>query len=167
MAANDLCGIRLAYASRVAKGLRVGCVAHALLSQIVTMMSIAKNHNLCGDLAMPPWHIVIMDDQDKNGGPNHLKAWREHRKMTQADLASKVGTNANMIGYLEGGERGLSAKWLRRLADALEISPGHLLDHDPSTLPTDILEIWMAADMAQRRQLSEVAKALVRTGTNG
>lgn len=87
--------------------------------------------------------------------------------MTQAELASKVGTNANMIGYLESGERGLSAKWLRKLADALSITPGHLLDHDPNTLPTDILEIWMSADPAQRRQLADVAKALVRTGTDG
>ena len=107
-----------------------------------------------------------MDEQDKNGGPNHLKAWRDHRGMTQAELAAKVSTNANMIGYLESGERGLSAKWLRKLADALSITPGHLLDHDPTTLPTDILEIWMGADPAQRRQLAEVAKALVRTGTD-
>ena len=110
---------------------------------------------------------MIMDDQDKNGGPNHLRAWREHRKLTQAELAGAVGTNANMIGYLENGERGLSAKWLRRLADALQITPGHLLDHDPRELPTDILEIWMSADPGQRRQLAEVARALVRTGTNG
>lgn len=108
-----------------------------------------------------------MPDQTKNGGPNHLKAWREYRKLTQAELATEVGTNANMIGYLESGERGLSAKWLRRLADALRISPGHLLDHDPNELPSDILEIWMNADPAVQRQIAEVAKALVRTGTDG
>lgn len=108
-----------------------------------------------------------MDDQAKNGGPNHLKAWREHRKLTQAELAAEVGTNANMIGYLESGERGLSAKWLRRLADALRITPGHLLDHDPRDMPNDILEIWMNADVNQRRQLAEVARALVKTGTGG
>lgn len=116
---------------------------------------------------MEAWHIVTMHDQAKNGGPNHLKAWREHRGLTQAELADKVGTNSNMIGYLEAGERGLSAKWLRRLADALGITPGHLLDHDPRELPTDILEIWMSADPSVRRQIAEVAKTLIRTGTEG
>lgn len=108
-----------------------------------------------------------MDDQSKNGGPNHLKAWREYRKITQAELASRVGTNSNMIGYLESGERGLSAKWLRKLADALSITPGHLLDHNPNEMPSDILEIWMNADPTVQRQIAEVAKALVRTGTDG
>lgn len=108
-----------------------------------------------------------MEDQEKNGGPNHLKAWRDFRGLTQAELADKVDTNANMIGYLENGARGLSAKWLRRLADALQITPGHLLDHDPNDIPSDILEIWMNADPAVKRQIAEVAKALVRTGTDG
>lgn len=162
--ADDLCGIRLANAGGVADDLHSGCVAHTPMSQIVTINASADYHILCGDHDMQPWHIVTMEEQAKNGGPNHLKAWREHRGMTQAELADKVGTNANMIGYLEAGERGLSAKWLRRLADALGISPGHLLDHDPRQLPTDILEIWMAADPGQRRQLAEVAKALVTSG---
>ncbi len=131
------------------------------------MKASVEYHNLCDDANVASWHIVTMDDQEKNGGPNHLKAWREYRGLTQADLASEVGTNANMISYLESGERGLSAKWLRRLADALKITPGHLLDHDPRDLDNDILEIWMNADATQRRQLAEVAKALIRTGTEG
>lgn len=135
------------------------------MSQIVMFEASPNYHSLCGDLIAAPWQIVTMDDQAKNGGPNHLKAWRDFRKLTQAELAEKVGTNANMIGYLESGERGLSAKWLRKLADALEITPGHLLDHNPNDLPSDILEIWMNADPSVQRQIAEVAKALVRTGT--
>lgn len=104
---------------------------------------------------------------DKNGGPNHLKAWREFRGKTQAELAEMVGTNANMIGYLESGERGLSAKWLRKLAPALDTTPGLLLDHDPSELDSDIIDIWAHADRRQRAQLSEIAKTLTRTGTGG
>ena len=106
---------------------------------------------------------------DKNGGPNNLKAWRELRGLSQEELASRVvpTTSATMISMLESGDRGLSAKWLRRLGDALNVTPGHLLDHDPNDLPTDILEIWMSADQSLRRQLSEVAKAIVRTGTDG
>jgi transcriptional regulator with XRE-family HTH domain len=101
---------------------------------------------------------------DKNAGPNYLKAWREFRELTQAELAELVGTNQNMIAYLESGERGLSAKWLRKLAPALKTTPGHLLDHDPQHMSADIFDIWMHADERQRRQLSDVARAIVRTG---
>lgn len=104
---------------------------------------------------------------DKNGGPNFLKAWREFRGLTQQELADKVDTNANMIGYLESGERGLSAKWLRRLAPALDTTSGMLLDHDPRELDSDIIDIWAHADTRQQRQLADIAKTLLRTGTSG
>ena len=104
---------------------------------------------------------------DKNGGPNNLKAWREFRGMSQEALAAKVDTTGSVISMLESGERGLSAKWLRKLAPALKITPGHLLDHDPNEMPSDILEIWMNADPAQKRQLASVAAAIVRSGTDG
>lgn len=108
-----------------------------------------------------------MDSSDKNGGPNFLRAWRTFRKLSQAELAEKVGTNANMIQYLETGERGLSAKWLRKLAPALDTSPGLLLDHDPHMLDSDILEIWNTAGPREKRQISEIAKTLLRDGTGG
>lgn len=108
-----------------------------------------------------------MDDGDKNGGTSHLRAWREYRSMTQAELADAVGTNANMIGYLETGERGLSAKWLRRLAPPLKTTPGFLLDHNPNDLPADVLEIWGQADERQKRQITEIAATIVRDGTRG
>lgn len=108
-----------------------------------------------------------MDDQDKNGGPNHLREWRLYRKLSQAELAERVGTNSNMIGYLESGERGLSAKWLRRLASALDTTPGMILDHNPETMDNDILEIWVNCSAREKRQLSDIARALVRDGTHG
>lgn len=136
------------------------------LSQIVTVNAIPSCHNLC-----VAGHSVLaqsfdMDSQDKNGGPNHLKAWREHRGLSQAQLAERVGTNANMIGYLENGERGLSAKWLRKLAEPLDTTPGMILEHDPRDLDSDILEIWATASNRQKRQIAEVARALLRNGTD-
>ena len=130
-------------------------------------MQPLKYHNLCGDDIFPTWHYGGMESEDKNGGPNHLAEWREYRKLTQAALANLVGTNANMIGYLESGERGLSAKWLRRLAPALDTTPGMLLDHNPLELDSDVIDIWSHADLRQKRQLSDIARALVKDGTNG
>lgn len=136
-------------------------------SQIVTFCASPYFHNLCVSSILSPCQSVNMSDEDKNGGPNFLKAWRDRAGLTQAELAEKVGTNSNMIGYLESGERGLSAKWLRRLAPALKTSPGFLLDVDPETVHPDMLEIWLRADDTQRKQLVDVAKALIRDGTSG
>jgi transcriptional regulator with XRE-family HTH domain len=106
-------------------------------------------------------------DSDKNGGPVYLRAWREYRELTQEQLAEKVGTNANMIQYLETGERGLSTKWARRLAPALDTTPGMLLEHDPFNLDSDMIDIWIHGDIRQRRQIAEIAKALVKSGPIG
>lgn len=142
---------------------------HAPLSQIVREKAIPQSHSSCGDYGRLPWQIVEMadDDTDKNGGPNFLRAWREFRGMTQEELAAKVETNANMIGYLEGGKRGLSAKWLRKLAPALDTAPGMILDHDPHLLDSDIVEIWMTASNRQKRQIAEIARTILKTGTDG
>lgn len=106
----------------------------------------------------------MVNGDDKNGGPNHLKAWREYRKMSQAELAEAVGTNANMIGYLEAGERGLSLKWLRRLAPALDTNVGMLAQYDPNDISADLIEIWATLSTREQRQLLEIAKLVVPDG---
>jgi transcriptional regulator with XRE-family HTH domain len=136
-------------------------VCMPLTSHIVEFSASDFIHSLRKAIPNSPPHTV---DMDKNGGPNNLKAWREFRKMSQEALAAKVETTGTVISMLESGDRGLSAKWLRKLAPALSITPGHLLDHDPNDLPTDIVEIWMSADQDQKRQLVDVAKALTRAG---
>ena len=157
---------RLCDGVRATKGRNEVC-GHAALSQIVTVKASPNIHNLCVAKSNTLTQIVSMEDQEKNGGPNFLREWRMFRKLSQAELAELVGTNANMIGYLENGERGLSAKWLRRLAPALSTTPGMLLDHDPAALDSDILEIWGKAGDREKRQISEIAKTLVRDGTGG
>ncbi len=89
------------------------------------------------------------------------------RKIKGAELAEALGITAGMVSDLANSKRALSAKWLRRLADALHTTPGLLLDHDPQDLDSDIIEMWVNASAAQRRQLKDVAQALVRTGTEG
>ena len=73
--------------------------------------------------------------------PNFLRAWREYRRLTQAKLAEAVDTTGAVISLLEAGERGLSDKWLRRLAPVLGTTPGNLLDMDPHDVDHDIFEI--------------------------
>lgn len=118
--------------------------------------------------ALRPSHNASMDDDDdKNGGPNHLRAWMKFRKVKGAQLAEAIGITPGMVSDLVNSNRALSAKWLRRIAPALRTTPGLLLDHDPNDLDSDIIDIWVNADSSRRKQLTDVAKALVKDGTNG
>lgn len=94
--------------------------------------------------------------------PNHLRAWRKLRGLTQEQLAEAVGTTKAVIGNLENGERGLSSKWLKLLAPALGTRPGFLLDYAPSELPTDILDLWARVPMEQRQLAREVLERFAR-----
>jgi transcriptional regulator with XRE-family HTH domain len=102
---------------------------------------------------------------NKNAGPNYLEAWRRYRKLSQEELAERVDTTASMISLLENGERGLSAKWLRKLAPALDTTPGHLLEHDPNSLPTDILDIWAHISKRDRPTALRILEQF-KTGTS-
>lgn len=113
--------------------------------------------NLRDDFVWPASQNANMAKGDHK--PNHLSAWREFRKMTQAELGEAVGTTGSVISLLESGDRRLSDKWLRRLAPALRTNPGALLEHDPNTLPTNILEVW--ADIPDERK--EQALSILQT----
>lgn len=96
----------------------------------------------------------------KDRPENHLRAWRKFRKLTQEQLAEKIGTSKAVIGHLETGRNGLSDKWLSKLAPALGTSPGHLLEHDPESLPTDILDIWRDVPLERREEGLELLRIL-------
>jgi transcriptional regulator with XRE-family HTH domain len=95
----------------------------------------------------------------RNPERNHLKAWREHRGMTQARLAEAIGTTGAVISLLESGDRRLSDKWLLKIAPVLNTRPGHLLELDPSEAGNDILDIW--ADIPEERR--DQARDVLRT----
>jgi hypothetical protein len=111
---------------------------------------VDASHRACVVKDFPAWQFAGMDSRDKNGGPNNLRAWRVDRGLSQEQLAAKV-------------VRGLSLKWLRRLADALDTTPGHLTDHLPEQ--AEVLDFWSKRlDRDELRQLSRIAEAL-KTGT--
>jgi transcriptional regulator with XRE-family HTH domain len=89
---------------------------------------------------------------------NHLRAWREFRKMTQQALGEAAGTTGNVISQLESGERGLSHKWLVRLAPILETTPGFLLDHKPEDLDSDYVRTALGIPMANRPHVLEILR---------
>lgn len=136
-------------------------------SQNVEIYASLDFHILGGALNRGLHQNVEMSFQDKNGGPNHLKAWREKRRMSQQELADAIKTTPSVISYLEQGERGLSAKWLRKLAPVLKITPGILLDHHPDNAPDDVIEMWTHAPDHQRQQASDMFKVILREERTG
>lgn len=112
-------------------------------------------------------HNARMPRPSVKKAANHLRAWREFRLLTQEELGDLVGTAGNVIGLLESGERGLSQKWLNKLAPALGTTPGFLLDHDPHDLPTSVLDTWAAIPEENRPQALAVLETFKRTGTGG
>ncbi len=101
----------------------------------------------------------------RNPQKNYLKAWREHRRLTQAKLAEAIGTTGAVISLIEAGERRLSDKWANLIAPVLKTRAGFLFDTDPNDLDTDIMEIWVEIPEDRRAQAREVLKAFrVRTG---
>ena len=97
---------------------------------------------------------------------NHLRAWREKRGLSQEALAQLVGTAGNVISLLESGDRALSDKWLRKLAPALQTTPGFLLDYAPDDIDFAFVGAALAIPKEQRAQALRILEAFKATGTD-
>lgn len=60
-------------------------------------------------------------------GDHPIKVYREHRNMTQADLAARVGISPMYLSQIETGNRGGSTKILAAIAKALAVDVGNLI----------------------------------------
>ncbi len=58
----------------------------------------------------------------------NIKAWREHLGFTQAELAEEVGIQRTSINNTEAGRQRLMLHTIEKIADALGISIGDLLE---------------------------------------
>lgn len=95
---------------------------------------------------------------------NYLRAWRQKAGLTLEELADKVGTTRSVVSLLENEKRPLSAKWLRKFADALGTTPGRILDVDPNEADAEVLDIWDHIATKDRARAVRVLRSL--TGTN-
>lgn len=96
----------------------------------------------------------------------HLKAWRQHRGLSQERLAERIGTTAATISRIESRKQNWDQEFLRIAADALSCSPADLMMRDP-TGPDPMWSIYDQLKPAQRAQAVAVIKALKDTGTDG
>jgi transcriptional regulator with XRE-family HTH domain len=74
--------------------------------------------------------ILVLDVRGQCGyqnGMNRIKEIRESRGLSQEALAKEVETSQPQIRRLENGERSLTEKWMRKIAEALDVHPADLL----------------------------------------
>lgn len=95
--------------------------------------------------------------------PTFFKEWRKHRGLTQDRLAERLGTTKTRVSMKETGEEPYDQDYLEALADALQTDAASLLMRNPLE-PEAIWSVWDQAKPAQRRQIVEVAKALLKAG---
>lgn len=68
---------------------------------------------------------------------NRIEYWRKKRGLSGAQLARMIGTSQPTFFRIENGIVKLTVDWMRKLADALEISPVDLL---PLALVADVTD---------------------------
>lgn len=90
---------------------------------------------------------------------NYLRAWRERRDLTAAQLAKAAHTSESVIDELERQPGRLSDKWLRQLAPALDTEPGLLLS-DPQDIAPEFLETIRAIPPEKRADALALLKVL-------
>lgn len=61
---------------------------------------------------------------------NRIKELRKLRKMTQVELAQKIGVTQGSIQKLENGVMDLTTKWMSTLSIALGVKPYELLPQE-------------------------------------
>ena len=64
-------------------------------------------------------------------GANPIRVWREHRGLSQQQLAEAAGISKPYLSQLEAGKREASQRAIRRLAKALRVDLGDLIRPEP------------------------------------
>lgn len=110
----------------------------------------------------------------KSGHPRHfIKEWRKHRGLTLERLAERLEVTAGNLSQLERGDIGYTQPMLEALADALQCSTGDLVSCPPgannvlSLAASNLMATVKDATPEQIAQINELAKVIMRTGTEG
>ena len=95
------------------------------------------------------------------GKAYYFRKWRQHRGYTLDDLSYISGLSVPAISQVELGKNGFSIRTLEKLAEALKVDPGDLLDTDPEVNAAD-WKLWRRVRSAPP-QLRNAIVAVVKT----
>ncbi len=94
-----------------------------------------------------------------------IRQWRDHRGLTLERLADRVGMTAGNLSQLERGNQGYTQNTLEALAHALQTDVASLLMRNPED-SEGLWSIWDQAKPGERQMLVDIAKTVVKTGTD-
>jgi len=104
--------------------------------------------------------IRIMHGRNRTP-PIFLRDWREHRRLTQQQLADRLETTAATVSRIENGNRDYTGAFLLGAADALGCEPGDLIMRPPSQPSLDAT--LRSAPERIRAQIIAVAETLLKS----
>jgi transcriptional regulator with XRE-family HTH domain len=93
-----------------------------------------------------------------NDFPANLRALREVRQLTQAELGKRAGIGAASVSHFETGQRTPSLDSLVKLADALQVSVDTLLGRAPIEATAHVDPIFLQASRAPAQTLEIVRR---------
>ncbi len=96
--------------------------------------------------------------------PTFIAAWRDHRGLTQQQLADRLGSSKASISRIENGEQPYTQDFLEAAAEALRTDPASLLMRNPKSKEA-IWSIWENAKEGERKMIVEIARTVTKTGT--
>lgn len=88
----------------------------------------------------------------------YLREWREHKGLTQEQLAGRMETTSPTISKKENEPDKVDIAWLRRFADGLNVSFADLFRDPARPTPQDLLR--QAASAVPAERASEAAEFL-------
>jgi len=93
-----------------------------------------------------------------------IREWRIFRGLNQDQLAERLDMTPSYVSMLERGQRGYTQETLEAIAEALRTDAASLLMRNPED-PDAIWSVWEQAKPGQQRQIVEIAKTLIKTGS--
>lgn len=97
-------------------------VAAAEMLEDIRDYDEAKQRLAAGEEVVPSEVVYAILD-----GENALRVWREHRQLTQQELAERAGISKPYLSQLEAGKRAGTTEVLARLAEALNLTIDDIL----------------------------------------
>lgn len=88
----------------------------------------------------------------------YLREWRDHRGLSQEELAEKTGVSTGQISLIESRKSAGSPESLEKLAKALGCEVGELLDVKPEG-DGEVFRVWVSKDDLPR--IEAVIAALI------
>lgn len=111
-----------------------------------------------------PYRVAANRERSRH----YVKEWRKHLGLSQAQLADRIGTSVANLSRIESGKQPYTQDFLEAAADAMGIEVASLIMRNPDTTgEADALwSLWEQAKVGQRKQIVEIVKTILKTGTD-